>query len=438
MTVEENQKRLKKKRRKYIFNVVFVLVVALIAIFFTLKDSYQEVFAAFKASDWRFIIVILAVIFLYFAIDGLIFFILARLYTTRYKWHRGLAVSLIGAFYAGITPSNSGGQFAQLTTMKRQKIDLSSAASIMVMHFIVYQIVLVVFGIIAMIFKFDVLIKNAAPLEILGLKLPVWVLALIGFLLNGIVITALLLLSNSQPLHNFIIQKGIGFLGKIKLIRQVDRVRAKVRIAVENFRIELRRLQSNIPVLVLLLILFSLRFIALYSIPYLVGRMMKLPMNVYLVGEGIEAAYVTGKNLYSDTIFLNSFLQMITGLVPLPGGVGVSEYFYEQLFANVYLNPNLAEASLAANIGYLHAGQILWRFMTFYFGLIVGGAVTAFYRSSMEKEIDAEFASKTFAEIQEETMAVRTITSETMVNTSTLSVQEIRRKLTGRSRDDKD
>ncbi|MGI6714016.1 MAG: lysylphosphatidylglycerol synthase transmembrane domain-containing protein [Bacilli bacterium] len=431
MTIEENQQRLRKKRRKNIFNMVFVLVVAIVAIYLTLKDNYQEVYAAFMESDWRFIVIILAVIFLYFSIDGFIFFILARLYTTRYKWHRGLAVTLIGAFHAGISPSNSGGQFAQAATMKRQKIDISSAASILVMYFIIYQIVLVCFGVVAIIFKFDILIKNAEPISLFGINVQVWLLALIGFLFNGIVISTLLLLSNSKPLHNFIINKGIGFFGKIKLVRQVDRTRARVRIAVENFRIELRRLQSNVPVLVLLLLLFSLRFLALYSIPYLVGRMMMLPMNTYI----IEGAYVVGKSLYADTVFLNSFLQMITGILPLPGGAGVSEYFYERLFASVYLNPTLTEVSLEANIGYLHAGQILWRFITFYFGLLVGGAVTAFYRSSMEKEIDAEFASKTFAEIKAETMATRTATSETMVNTSTLSVQEIRRKLTGR-RDD--
>lgn len=428
MTIEENQKRLRKKTRKYILNMLFVLAVAVIAGYLSLKDNFQEVVDAFSSSDWRYLIVILAVVFLYFSIDGLIFFVLARLYTTRYKWHRGLAVTLIGAFYSGITPSSSGGQFAQASTLKRQKVDLSSAASILVMHFIIYQIALVGFGIVAMIFKFDGLIKNAAPLDIFGFKIPVWLLALVGFLINGIVISALLFMSNSKKLHNFIIEKGIGLLAKIKIIRQPDKQRAKLRISVENFRIELRRLQSNIPVLILLLILFSLRFVALYSIPFLVGKMMMLPMNVHIV----DGAYVTGKSVYADTVFLNSFLQMITGLVPLPGAAGVSEYFYERLFANLFLNPTLSEVSLSANIGYLRAGQIMWRFITFYFGLIVGGGVAAFYRSSMEKEIDAEFASKTFAEIQAETMALRTATSNTMVNTSTLSVQKIRRKLTQR------
>ena len=85
MTIEENQKRLRKKTRKYILNMLFVLAVAVIAGYLSLKDNFQEVVDAFSSSDWRYLIVILAVVFLYFSIDGLIFFVLARLYTTRYK-----------------------------------------------------------------------------------------------------------------------------------------------------------------------------------------------------------------------------------------------------------------------------------------------------------------------------------------------------------------
>jgi hypothetical protein len=66
---------------------------------------------------------------------------------------------------------------------------------------------------------------------------------------------------------------------------------------------------------------------------------------------------------------------------------------------------------------------------TFYVNLIVGGFVTAFYRSSMEEIVDETGHVKTFEEVKSYTFAERRETSVTMYATSQLSIKEIQRRL---------
>lgn len=405
--MEQVEKKKQKKSGKYFWNIVLVFAIAITVGYFSLRDDFSLVINALKAADIRYIGIILALIFIYFAIDGLIFYVFARLYTTRYRFHRGLAVAFIGSFYNAVTPSSSGGQFMQAVTFKKQQVDVSTAASILVMHFIVYQIVLMIWGIVAIIFKFETLMVNTQPIPIFDIQFPVWLLSLIGFTVNAAVITGLLVMSYSKKIHHFIINSGVTLASRLKLVRDPEKTRSRLKISTENFRIELRRLQSNIPVTILITLLFSLRFLIIYSIPFMVGKTLGVPM----------IDMVTGDSNYWDSVFMASFLQMITSLVPIPGAAGFSEFFFERLFTTIFVTVASTKAS-----------QLLWRFFTFYFGLIAGGFVAALYKTSMEEEI-FKTEHKTFVDLQADTYEVRKKTSDSMYNTNTLSVREIEARI---------
>lgn len=407
---EKPQKPRKKMNRtvKYVLNIIIILAVTGIYSWLTLKDQYKEVVAALQNpnADYRFLAVILVLILVYYLIEGLILFIFARLYTTTYKLHRGVANAFIGQFFCDITPSASGGQFAQAVTFKKQGVEVSNAASILVMHHIIYSVVLLVFNFIAIVANINTFV-NAAPVNIFGLSIPVWVFTLLGYLLNVLLIVGIFLLAYSKRFHNWVINKGVNIGAKLKLIRNPEERKKKLRLSTENFRIELRRLQSNVPVTILIAVLFVARFFIIYSVPYFVIVML-------------DPSYTT-QPIYISTVVRNSFLRITTDLFPLPGSAGFAEYFFERLFLPV----------LGNNLPFVKAVQILWRFFTFYFGLIVGGFVAAFYRSSMEKTLE-ETEDKTFRDLQSETLEERTISSDTAYATSSLSVVQIKKRLTTR------
>ncbi|MGI6675480.1 MAG: lysylphosphatidylglycerol synthase transmembrane domain-containing protein [Bacilli bacterium] len=324
--VELEQVPKKKERKKmnrtlkYFLNIVIILLITTLYAWLTLKDSHEEVLAALTSpnADYRFIALIIGFILLYFAVDGLILFIFARLYTTTYKLHRGIANAFIGQFYSNITPGASGGQFAQAVTFKKQGVDVSTGASILVMHYILYQIVLMIFGFVSIVFNFNTFMRGA-PIVILDVEIPVWILTGLGYLLNAIVIVGLFLLAYSKKIHSWTINTGVNIGAKLKLIRNPEEKRKKLMLSTENFRIELRRLQSNIPASLLIMFLFVVRFFLLYSIPYFVIVML-------------DPSFTT-QPIYLQTVVSNSFLQMVTGLFPLPGAAGFTEYFFERLFS---------------------------------------------------------------------------------------------------------
>lgn len=411
-----NQK--KKGLWKYVIYVVFVLVATGVSLLLSLWGSFDDVLGTFRQSDWGYNVLVFAMVFLTYCLEGLILVVFCRLYTRKYKFHQGLACSMVGQFYSNVTPGASGGQVMQAYTLKSQGIIVSNAASIMVMWFILYQSALIFFGVLALGFEFRTvgsLNPNIGSFFGSDWTVPMWPLIIIGFMVNLSVILMLLFMSYSHHFHNFILRHVIGFLGKIHILKKPDETRESLRVQVENFKIELRRLQSNIPVLILLFILFFLLLLLRFSIPYFCG------MAMHAWGE--EATF----HFYSfdpDTpsmlraSFLTSFHQMVTGLIPLPGSAGVSELFYNLFFKPFFAN------SYTKTV----ATQILWRFATFHLVFLVSGFVSAFYHSRGGASVT--YASrKTFVTLQLETYDERKRSSDTMYETSQFSRKELQRRL---------
>ncbi len=409
------------KGSKYLLYIAIVLVATGISLFFALYGKTEEIGQAigncFTTKDgWFYVLVIVGVVVLSYLIDALIILVFCRLYTRRYKYHQGVATSLIGQFYSDVTPGASGGQIMQVYTMKSQGISVSSAASIAVMWYILYQIALIIFDLVA----FGVEFKSIMSIKTIDLHIGDWnpsfpmtPLIIVGFLLNVSVIFLLMAMSYSHKFHNFILHYVIGFLGKIRLVKNADKTRENLRVQVENFKIELRRLQANIPVVILQLILFLLLLFCRNCIPYLAGMAMHCEAEFSFVH-------------LMDSSFLSAFHQMVTGLMPLPGAAGVSEYFYTILYGN-FFSAMSSPTGLPSDV-IVSSSLLLWRTATFHAVLAVSGLVAAFYRSRPKETI--HYANRqTFVTIQMETYDERLRSAQTMYETATLSRKEIQRKI---------
>lgn len=400
-------KKKKKLHNNYIINIVIVLLIAGIVLFLSLKDGFDEVLHSLSTANPYWLSAAFGLAIIIFLLDALILYILARLYTTRYSFSKALAVGLIGTFYNDVTPSSSGGQFAQAYTFKKQGIELASAASILVMHFLIYQTVLVFYGILAFIFRLPLLLQlnPVADINIFNLikfKLTLIPLSIIGFVINFTVIATILLLSYSKWMHTFVINSVVKIGNKLHFIKHPEKTKQNWMSQIENFRIELRRLQSNIPVTIFLGILFFIKLTVFYSIPYFIG----LALNVQ-----------TPTFSLINTIYLSGYLQMMTNMIPLPGASGFSEYFFTQVFVEIFGGGAITTAA-----------QLIWRSATFYFGLILGGLVTAFYRSA-PAEAGFKTDRKTFLELQRSTYEIRKKTADTMFQTSQLSRKDIESRM---------
>lgn len=414
----ENEEKEKKKKKnsyiRYILNIVIVLIVTITSFCVTFFTDYDTIVGSFSNVDWLWVLLCLGLVILTMLIRSLIYFCFARLYTRKYHYHQAIAIDQIGTFYNGVTPSASGGQFMQAYTYKKQGLSISSGASIMVMASMVYQFVLIILGILSLIFESATIF--AIPAVQIGdsFSIPILPLIIIGFGLNVAFILLLLLMSYSRHFHHFILGPCINFLHIIHILKRPDKTRENLRIQVENFKIELKRLLSNIPFTILITLLYTLSMAVNFAVPCFVGKAL---------GANYEITWFT----VWDSIFFSNFHQMITGLIPIPGSAGVSEYFFNQLFESYYGMVNGNSITSTA--------QIIWRFLTFTLPLLVGGIVAAFYRASPKEQVTQRNINRqTFVALQRETYIERKQSADTLYETTRLTRQAIMSSLRLRNR----
>ncbi len=420
-------KKKKKSTIKYILNISLVLIVTAVSITLTLWGNFNNILANLLKCDWRWLLAIVGVMGLSILIRSFILYCFARLFTRDYKFRQSIACDQIGQFYNAVTPGASGGQIMQAYTYKKQGVQISSAVSALAMYSIMYQIVLIIYNIIAFIFKFDAIMSiDVADITIGGftIHLPILVLTIIGFVLNLGVILLVLLMGYWHGFHNFIMGPIIGLLAKIHILKNPDKTRENLRVQVENFKIEFRRLITNIPFFILVFVSFAVYITVKFSVPYFCG--------LALGSEHYQMKY------FWDSIFLGNYHQMVTGLIPIPGSAGVSEYFFLTLFYNraepsagFFYKFAYADTAIECE-SMTKAALLIWRSITFIIPITVAGFTTAFYRASPKQEIqerDDILNRGTFVNLQKETYVMRKEEVDALVNTTRLSRQAVRDKL---------
>ena len=264
---------------------------------------------------------------IYFLLDGINLYTFGKLYKKDYSYKQGFVNSISGTFFNGVTPFSSGGQFAQVYIFNKQGIAPTNSASILLMAFIVYQSVLVLFTAVVMIFRYQAYSSMYSEF---------FSLAILGFLINFFVITGLFLGAKSKRLQDFICNNIVKALSKIRIVKNYEDTSIKIARSLENL------IKSS------LINLFKL--LIMYSIPFFAAKALNLNVSFIQI---------------FDFIGICSFVYMITAFVPIPGASGGSEGVYYMLFS-----PILGAVGTPTTL-------LVWRFVTYYLGLIIGGIIFA-------------------------------------------------------------
>ena len=437
---KSGKKPTKRSAIKYILNISFVLIVTAASIVISIWGKADTIWENFKSADLMWIGVIAGVMFGTIIVRSFILFCFARLYTRKYHIHQAIACDQVGVFYNAVTPGASGGQIMQAYTYKKQGLHISSAVSALAMYSIVFQIVLIFYGLLSFIIKFDLIMSIefiTIKLDKLVINIPIILLTVFGFLLNVFVILIVLLMSYWRGFHNFVMGPVIALGHKLRIVKNPNKTRENLRIQVENFKIEFKRLWTNIPFFILIAVSFTIYMTLKFSIPYFCG--------LALGSEHVGIKY------FWDSVFLGNYHQMITGLIPIPGSAGISEYVFSKLFFNE-AHPDqgfyfVAQLTAGEKVAFAKASEaltvsalLLWRSITFILPIVVAGFVTAFYRASPKEEAmkrDNLPNRQTFVALQNETYVMRKEEVEALMQTATLSRKAILSKLMGGNKDKK-
>ncbi len=326
----------KKSKIKGKINIVILIAITLLVLYFALKDNFEETINQILTLNiWWF----LASIFLFLGsifLRSIALFKLTCHFKSDYTFRQSIRLSLTTQFFNGITPFATGGQPFQVYQLKKDGVTLADGTNIIVQNFIVYQIALVFLGLVAVLSNyFFHFFKEVSILQRL---------VTLGFLANTLVVIALLVLAFAKKTNKRILHFVIRILKEMHIIKNAEKTYQRWDESLDRFHKGARLLIDNKKLTLETIFLNIMGLCALYIIPLTVAY----SMGYYYSFDGLLA------------IISSAYVMLIGAFVPIPGGTGGLEYSFVQFYGNFITGSALS------------AMMLIWRFITYYFGMIIG------------------------------------------------------------------
>ena len=323
------------EKLKKVANIIVLALVTCLVLYFSLKDNFNTIINEIINVNiyWLVISFLLALSFWFF--KAIATTRIANIFKKDYSIKQGMRLVLETNFFHAITPFAVGGQPYEIYSLKKSKLKITEATNVSIVNFIVYQIALVLLGIIAIVYNHHfVLLKENDLLKNL---------VVIGFLVNFIVIVALFLLTCTKKINKILMKFIIKVLNKIHLVKNKDEKIKQFNEYLNEFHQGAKILLQDKKLFIKLIFVHFIGLISSYLIP-------------------LTLAYAMGISSYTgiEAIVLSSYVMLIGAFVPIPGGTGGLEYGFMTFYGSFIKGSKL------------NAIMLLWRFITYYFAMILG------------------------------------------------------------------
>ncbi len=326
-------------------NAILLLIITVIILFIILKDDYRQIINALVSMDYLYIALAIFFFFLYIFIKSLANYITIN-NKEKVSLQEAFKHNLIVQFFNGVTPFATGGQPMEVYMLTEHDIKTAEATNISIQNFIFYQIALVIYGILAVTYNhFFHLLPNSSVLT---------KFVLLGFLINTLIAIILLAIVLSKKLTTNVMKFIIIILYKVKIIKNQEKALELVNQKLEEFHKSADSIKKRKGLFTIEVLLNFLSLTCLYIIPLFIVLSLHSFTNLHII----------------DTLVASSYTLLVGSFVPIPGASGGIEYGFLKFFGNL------------VDQGILPAILIVWRFITYYLGMIIGALVF-----SLEKKV---------------------------------------------------
>lgn len=333
---------MKKKPFKIIFNFLIILITLSIVLYFSLKDNYEEIISAILNINPIIFFLSVLLLVLYRFISSIVYYNIIKINKEEIPLLKCFQINLMTLFFNGITPFSGGGQPMEIYYLHKEGLSITKSTNITLQNFIVYQIALVTVGILALTYNN---IYNLFPSDNFIKKLVV-----LGFIVNFLVLLFSFILSFGKKIQNLISNKILQLLCKLHLIKDEEKTKEKLTEYLNNFHKNAKYLKRNKRLVCYLVLLNILGLMTIYSLPYMLSLGLNLDISLM------------------KCIIATSYVMIIGSFIPIPGGTGGIEYGF------IFFYSYLVNGSL------VNALMLLWRFISYYFGMILGAISLSLYR----------------------------------------------------------
>ncbi|MCR4605993.1 MAG: flippase-like domain-containing protein [Eubacterium sp.] len=318
---------MKKVLNKNLLNALFLIALMVLTVWLIFKDQdAAQILDLVLDISPIFLVICFVLVIVFVCSESVIIKYLLSTVNIKVPLINCIRYSFVGFFYSCITPSASGGQPMQIFYMRRQNIDIPTATIILMLVTIEYKFVLVATGVGLVIFG-QGLIQSLNGEVIFFLYL--------GIFLNVVCVALMSLLVFLPDTAKFLIVKGYNFLKKIHILKEKNNRAERLDKSMEKYKAASKYLKANKKAVFNTTILTFLQRFFLFFITYVV-----------YVAMGFSA-----EDWITITL-MQAIVSISVDMLPLPGGMGISERLYLLIFAPVFGGAATATASMMVSRGF--------------------------------------------------------------------------------------
>lgn len=352
-----------KKVLKYGLNILIIAILSFIAMKIIFKNNEpKEIWQQIKLAKLGWLALAAVLMLVFVCCESVILHRLFKGLKQKMSAVKCVFLAFIEFFYSQITPGASGGQPVQIFYMGRCGVNPFISTMVCMVVTLTYKFMLVILCVLAFILR---------PSLCMDAISEVWVLFIIGVIMQAGFAAFLLIAVMKPSIANWIINTLVKLGIKLRIIRHPDNIIKKAADSLAQYDQASKYLKENKRVLLFAFVVTFFQRVMYYSVTFCVAMAL-----------GVDCNYI-------DVIALQLMLSMSVDALPIPGATGVNELVFGKLQVWIF-----GEAKVAT-------GLLLNRGFTYYLLAIESGIMTLLghlFVLKPEKVLVTEVADRTAAD----------------------------------------
>lgn len=301
---------MKKYKKILIDAILFFVIIGLTLYGVFHGEDLSGLKDAVKKSNILWLIPAVPLVLFFIAGESIVIWHMLDCYGIYVKERFCFLFSAVGFFFSCVTPSATGGQPMQIYFMKKEDIPVPIATVILLVVTITYKFVLVVVGIGLWLFAGGFLAEYVAEAR--------WVFYL-GILLNvGCVILMCVVVFHPSFAKKTLIL-GAKLLERIHILKHKEERLDKIERSMNHYHEAAEFMSSHWGMIARVFVITVVQRFAMFAVTYFVYRAFSLnSMNFF------------------EVMFLQAVISVSVDMLPLPGGMGISEGLFMVIFKKVF------------------------------------------------------------------------------------------------------
>ena len=300
-----------RKVFKKIANALFLVLVFALTLWAVFRgENPTEIFRDLSKADPRWLLPCVVCVVGFILGESVVIHQLMGSLGVGVRLSRCCLYSFIGFFYSAITPSASGGQPMQVVAMRRDGIGVAVSTVVLAIVTITYKLVLVLTGAVVFLLR---------PPRLMAYLDPVAPIVYLGMALNVICVAALLLAVFHPDLVRILARWFLGLLTRLKLFRNPEKQALRLERILDQYRGTADFYRGHkLLIFRVFLITVAQRF------------------TLFLVTWFTYRSFGLSSHTLPLIVSLQAMISVAADMLPLPGGMGISEGLFLGLFETIF------------------------------------------------------------------------------------------------------